>query len=87
MSSAALLTAAHLECAAYVYIRQSSVAQLRAHVELQSLQYALSDHAKAPSFRAVEVIEVDLGISGAGVRRPGFDALLEREVCSCIYPT
>ena len=77
MSSAALLTAAHLERAAYVYIRQSSAVQVQTHVERQRLQYALSDHARELGFRAIEVIDEDLGISGAGVRRPGFDALLE----------
>ena len=77
MSSAATLTAAHLERAAYVYIRQSSEFQVRNHVERQRLQYAMADHAKELGFRDIEVIDDDLGISGAGVHRPGFDALLE----------
>ena len=77
MSSGAALTAAHLARAAYVYIRQSSDVQVKTNVERQRLQYALSDHAKEPGFHAIEVIDEDLGISGAGVHRPGFDALLE----------
>ena len=77
MSSGAALTAAHLERAAYVYIRQSSVVQVKTNVERQRLQYALSDHAKELGFHDIEVIDEDLGISGAGVHRPGFDALLE----------
>ena len=77
MSSGAALTAAHLERAAYVYIRQSSVVQVKTNVERQRLQYALSDHAKELGFHDIKVIDEDLGISGAGVHRPGFDALLE----------
>ena len=77
MSSGAALTAAHLERAAYVYIRQSSDVQVKTNVERQRLQYALSDHAKELGFHDIEVIDEDLGISGTGVHRPGFDALLE----------
>ena len=77
MSSGAALTAAHLERAAYVYIRQSSVVQVKTNVERQRLQYALSDHAKELGFHDIVVNDEDLGISGAGVHRPGFDALLE----------
>ena len=77
MSIAATLSAAHLERAAYIYIRQSSESQVQNHVERQRLQYALADHAKGLGFRDITVIDDDLGISGAGVHRPGFDALLE----------
>ena len=55
MSSAAVLSAAHLERAAYVHIRQSSEFQVQNHVERQPLQYALADHAKELGFRDVEV--------------------------------
>ena len=77
MSSVATLTAAHLDRAAYVYIRQSSEFQVQNHVERQRLQYVMADHAKELGFHDIEVIDEDLGISGAGVHRPGFDALLE----------
>ena len=77
MSSAATLSTAHLERAAYVYIRQSSESQVQNNVERQRLQYALADHAKGLGFRDITIIDDDLGISGAGVHRPGFDALLE----------
>ncbi|MDE2717684.1 MAG: recombinase family protein [Chloroflexota bacterium] len=50
---------------------------MQTHVERQRLQYALSDHARELGFGVVEVIDEDLGLSGAGVHRPGFDALLE----------
>ena len=65
MSSGAALTAAHLERAAYVYIRQSSDVQVKTNVERQRLQYALSDHAKELGFHDIEVIDEDLGISSA----------------------
>ena len=38
MSSGAALTAAHLERAAYVYIRQSSEVQVKTNVERQRLR-------------------------------------------------
>ena len=62
MSSVGVLTADHLERAAYVYVRQSSEGQVQTHVERQHLQYALSDHAKDLGFRDIEVIDEDLGI-------------------------
>lgn len=77
MNSATVLTAAHLERAAYVYVRQSTEFQVRNHVERQRLQYALADHARELGFRDITVIDDDLGISGDGVYRPGFEALLE----------
>ena len=77
MSSVALLTAEHRERAAYVYIRQSSDFQVQNHVERQRLQYGLADYAKELGFRTIEVIDEDLGVSGGGVHRSGFDALLE----------
>ena len=77
MNSATALTAAHMERAAYVYVRQSSEFQVRNNVERQRLQYALADHARELGFRDITVIDDDLGISGDGVYRPGFEALLE----------
>ena len=46
--------------------------QVKTNIERQRLQYALSDHAKELGFHDIEVIDEDLGISGAGVHRPGF---------------
>ena len=46
MSSATVLTAAHMERAAYVYVRQSSEFQVQNNVERQHLQYALAEHAR-----------------------------------------
>ena len=77
MSSGALLTAEHRERAAYVYIRQSSDFQVQNHVERQRLQYGLADYAEELGFHTIEIIDEDLGVSGDGVQRSGFDALLE----------
>ena len=76
--SASKITARHLARKAVVYLRQSSIAQVRHNVESQRLQYALKDTAKAYGFAQVEVIDVDLGMSassGAQVRE-GFKQLL-----------
>ena len=76
--SASKITARHLARKAVVYLRQSSIAQVRTHVESTRLQYALKDTAKAYGFAQVEVIDVDLGMSAAsGARvREGFKQLL-----------
>ena len=76
--SASNITAGHLARKAVVYLRQSSIAQVRHNVESQRLQYALKDTAKAYGFAQVEVIDVDLGMSASsGARvREGFKQLL-----------
>jgi len=68
----------HLERKAVVYIRQSSMQQVKHNQESQRLQYALVDRAKAFNFRRVEVIDSDLGVSAAigGKERQGFKQLL-----------
>jgi DNA invertase Pin-like site-specific DNA recombinase len=71
------ISAKHLERAAYVYIRQSSLQQVRHNLESSRRQYALQDRARELGFQEVVVIDDDLGISGAGHHeRPGFGRLL-----------
>lgn len=71
------ITASHLERAAFVYVRQSTLNQVRHHKESQRRQYDLAQHARALGFLRVEVIDDDLGVSGSGRReRPGFARLL-----------
>ena len=77
MNSATVLTAAHMERAAYVCVRQPSEIQVRNNVGRQRLRYALPDHAREPGFRGITVIDDDPGISGDGVHRPGFASPLE----------
>jgi len=57
----------HLQKPAYIYIRQSTMAQVRHHQESTERQYALRDKAMAlgwPSER-IRILDRDLGISGA----------------------
>jgi DNA invertase Pin-like site-specific DNA recombinase len=68
---------------AVVYVRQSSMAQVREHVESAARQYALAEQAVALGWdpRDVAVIDADLGVSGRSTEgRDGFRALVAR-VC------
>ena len=70
------ITAEHLTRSAYVYIRQSTADQLMHNHESRRRQYGLADRAKQLGWTTVEVIDDDLGRSGGGVVRPGFDRLI-----------
>lgn len=72
----------HLEREAYVYVRQSSMTQVRNRLESQDRQYGLANQARTLGFTSVQVIDEDLGRSGTGsAERPGFGKLLAA-VCS-----
>ena len=66
----------HLDRAAYVYVRQSSMAQVQHNHESQRRQYGLRERARLLGWQDVTVVDDDLGRSGSGVARPGFDRLL-----------
>ena len=71
------IQAAHLERCAFVYVRQSSLQQVRSHTEGQRQQYALVERARAMGFRETVLIDEDQGRSGSGQQdRPGFGRLL-----------
>jgi DNA invertase Pin-like site-specific DNA recombinase len=70
------ITADHLARRACVYVRQSTPDQVQHNLESQRRQYALVDRARALGWQDVDVIDDDLGISGSGTRRPGFERLL-----------
>lgn len=71
------ITERHLGRSAIVYIRQSTLQQVRNNTESGRRQYALESRAKELGFANVTVIDDDLGISGTGSRdRPGFARLL-----------
>jgi hypothetical protein len=61
---------------AYVYVRQSTPDQVQHHPESQRRQYGLIERARDLGFAEVELIDEDLGRSGGGMARPGFERLL-----------
>jgi len=70
------ITSEHLGRGAYVYIRQSTADQLLHNHESRRRQYGLADRARTLGWSAVEVIDDDLGRSGGGITRPGFERLI-----------
>jgi DNA invertase Pin-like site-specific DNA recombinase len=70
---------AHLRRDAYVYVRQSTMLQVREHTESLERQYELRDRAVAMGWSEsqVVVIDADLGRSGAeATARGGFQRLV-----------
>jgi excisionase family DNA binding protein len=74
------ITADHLARRACVYIRQSTPDQVKYNLESKRRQYGLGERARALGWQDVDIIDDDLGISGDGTRRPGFERLL-RALC------
>ena len=70
------IAADHLGRQAFVYVRQSTQDQLLRNHESRRRQYALADRAQQLGWAAPVVIDDDLGRSGGGVARPGFERLL-----------
>jgi DNA invertase Pin-like site-specific DNA recombinase len=73
------LTAARRAKLAYIYVRQSSLTQVKQHQESTELQYRLVERAEAWGWprERIQVIDEDLGKSGAGTaERPGFQKLI-----------
>jgi excisionase family DNA binding protein len=66
----------HLARAAFVYVRQSSVYQVLNNLESQRRQYGLVERARQLGWEDVQIVDDDLGRSGAGTPRPGFEKLL-----------
>ena len=77
------ITATHLERLAVVYVRQSTIAQVREHTESTARQYALAEEAARLGWSTarISVIDADLGVSGrTASARSGFKELVGR-VC------
>ena len=70
------ITPEHRGRGAFVYVRQSTADQVLNNHESRRRQYALVDRARALGWNTVEVIDDDLGRSGSGIARPGFEKLL-----------
>ena len=66
----------HLARGAFVYVRQSTADQLLHNHESRHRQYGLADRARQLGWQEIIVIDDDLGRSGSGVSRPGFERLL-----------
>ncbi|HVD85544.1 MAG TPA: recombinase family protein [Bradyrhizobium sp.] len=78
MNDLTKIGASHLSRAAYVYLRQSTAAQVEHNRESTQRQYALAARATALGWPAQQVIVIDedLGLSGSGVvERSGFSRL------------
>lgn len=77
------ITAGHRERAAVVYVRQSTLVQVREHTESTLRQYDLAGQAARLGWpgAVIEVIDEDLGLSGrTASHRDGFKRLVAR-VC------
>jgi len=75
MSESAKVSPAHLRRRAYVYVRQSTSAQVEHNRESTERQYRLVERAASLGWRSdqVTVIDEDLGVSGGGlVERAGY---------------
>jgi excisionase family DNA binding protein len=70
------ITPDHLARGAFVYVRQSTPDQVVNNLESQRRQYGLADRARQLGWQEVLVIDDDLGRTGSGVERPGFEKLL-----------
>ena len=84
MNGEAKISGTHRDRLAVIYLRQSSMAQVRCHTESTTRQYGLVEVAVALGWARtnVVVIDTDLGVSGRwGVARAGFTELVGR-VCS-----
>ena len=72
------ITASHLRRKAYVYIRQSTNAQVHGNIESKQRQYALAECAASLGWcpEAVEIVDEDQGKSGSSIQeRSGFARL------------
>ena len=75
----AKVTSEHLQRAAYLYVRQSSLHQVFENTESTARQYALKHRARALGWmdEKIVVIDDDLGLSGASAKeRKGFQRLV-----------
>jgi len=83
MSGPTTITRRHLDRLALIYVRQSTLMQVRDHTESTLRQYAQSQDATRLGWPASQIvtIDTDLGLSGrSGTRRAGFNELVHR-VC------
>jgi hypothetical protein len=72
------VSSSHLARKAYLYIRQSTLRQVIEHEEGRRRQYQLQEQARLLGWPEdqIEVIDCDLGLSGASADREGFQRLV-----------
>ena len=70
------ITSEHLARAAFIYVRQSTAYQVVNNLESQRRQYGLVERARQLGWDDVQLVDDDLGRSGGGTARPGFEKLL-----------
>jgi DNA invertase Pin-like site-specific DNA recombinase len=78
------VTGSHLQRLAVIYVRQSTLAQVRFHRESTERQYALADEAARLGWERdrIVVVDSDLGLSGRDAqKREGFKELVGRVCC------
>ena len=83
MSGPHTITRRHLDRLAVVYVRQSTLMQVREHTESTARQYALAEEAARLGWpaSAIVTVDTDLGVSGrSGSGRTGFTEVVSR-VC------
>jgi DNA invertase Pin-like site-specific DNA recombinase len=81
MTVSELITSAHLQKKAVIYVRQSTLTQVIFNQESLRLQYALEQRAQSLGWRAedIEVIDADLGLTGTSAHhRSGFQELVTK---------
>src|SRR5262245_34741087 len=79
LTTSELVTAAHLNRKALIYVRQSTMHQVLSNQESLRLQYALEQRARAWGWRTddIEIIDADLGLTGAAAsHRGGFQEVV-----------
>lgn len=78
------VTASHLQRLAVVYVRQSTLAQVRFNTQSTERQYALAEQAVELGWERerILVVDSDLGVSGRDTQtREGFKELVGRVCC------
>ena len=78
MTDPSKIKLAHIQRAAYVYVRQSTPGQVEHNRESTARQYALADKARQLGWpkEQVVIVDEDLGLSGSGTdKRSGFERL------------
>ncbi len=74
------ITSEHLARAAYIYVRQSTAYQVVNNLESQRRQYGLVERARQLGWDDVQLVDDDLGRSGGGTARPGFEKTTGRDL-------